>query len=415
MPHGYTNDTRGDGAFVVKTYVGPSVAARHDRERTILERLHALLPIAAVVPDGLDFTADRIPERPPGGETHRLRMPHLPGVQGQELIDAGFAGPVLRSCGATLRQLQSIPLSLAAPDVEHFSGAVLVHGDYGPNNMLFDPRTVAVTGLLDWEWAHVGRSIEDLAWCEWIVRMQHPGHVAALRRRHRAVAAANPRDRVPVGVTSSRPSYAMSPVAVSGSHSRTQLSEPVDAVGLIGDAVAPDASAPQTSMHDHVSLGRMVVERYRRHQTVARIRAVAGQDVDMEREQAVRAVVAVAAAGERRDGHAAVGTDERRVLGGSGDGRSSRVEVIFKLERPRVPSALARDRRITAARARRLGWRVTDSPPASRASDYFQFLLHPGLLHPEIRTPAGFVSSLICFRPRFWASHCQEGSPACHR
>ncbi len=218
-----------------------------------------------------------------------------------------------------------------------------------------------------------------------------------------------------VGVTSSRPSYAMSPVAVSGSHSRTQLSEPVDAVGLIGDAVAPDASAPQTSMHDHVSLGRMVVERYRRHQTVARIRAVAGQDVDMEREQAVRAVVAVAAAGERRDGHAAVGTDERRVLGGSGDGRSSRVEVIFKLERPRVPSALARDRRITAARARRLGWRVTDSPPASRASDYFQFLLHPGLLHPEIRTPAGFVSSLICFRPRFWASHCQEGSPACHR
>ena len=170
MPHGYTNDTRGDGAFVVKTYVGPSAAARHDRERTMLERLHGVLPIAAVVPDGLDFTADRIPERPPGGETHRLRMPHLPGVQGQELIDAGLAGPVLRSCGATLRQLQSIPLSLAAPDVEHVSGAVLVHGDYGPNNMLFDPRTVAVTGLLDWEWAHVGGDQPSMAcdvarWC----------------------------------------------------------------------------------------------------------------------------------------------------------------------------------------------------------------------------------------------------------
>ncbi len=55
-----------------------------------------------------------------------------------------------------------------------------MHGDYGPNNMLFDPRTFAVTGLLDWEWAHVGGSIEDLAWCEWIVRMHHPGHVGAL-------------------------------------------------------------------------------------------------------------------------------------------------------------------------------------------------------------------------------------------
>ena len=89
----------------------------------------------------------------PSGETHRLRMSHLPGVQGQELIDTGLAGPVLRSCGSTLRQLQSIPLSLATPDVGHLSGAVLVHGDYGPNNLLFDPRTVAVIGLLDWEWA----------------------------------------------------------------------------------------------------------------------------------------------------------------------------------------------------------------------------------------------------------------------
>jgi aminoglycoside phosphotransferase len=89
-------------------------------------------------------------------------------------------GPVLRSCGATLRQLQSIPLSLVAPDAAKVSGTVLIHGDYGPNNMLLNPHTVAVTGLLDWEWAHVGSSIEDLAWCEWIVRMHHPRHVGAL-------------------------------------------------------------------------------------------------------------------------------------------------------------------------------------------------------------------------------------------
>jgi aminoglycoside phosphotransferase (APT) family kinase protein len=57
-----------------------------------------------------------------------------------------------------------------------------VHGDYGPNNMLFDPETFEVAAVLDWEWARVGDPIEDLAWCEWIVRMHHPGVVGALGR-----------------------------------------------------------------------------------------------------------------------------------------------------------------------------------------------------------------------------------------
>jgi len=33
---------------------------------------------------------------------------------------------------------------------------------------------------VDWEWAHAGNPIEDLAWCEWIVRMHHPRDVTAL-------------------------------------------------------------------------------------------------------------------------------------------------------------------------------------------------------------------------------------------
>ena len=40
--------------------------------------------------------------------------------------------------------------------------AVLVHGDLGPGNVLHDGR--AVTGLCDWELAHVGDPMEDLAW-----------------------------------------------------------------------------------------------------------------------------------------------------------------------------------------------------------------------------------------------------------
>lgn len=45
--------------------------------------------------------------------------------------------------------------------------------------MLFDERH-EVTGVLDWEFAHRGDAIEDLAWAEWIVRMHHPQHVDAL-------------------------------------------------------------------------------------------------------------------------------------------------------------------------------------------------------------------------------------------
>jgi aminoglycoside phosphotransferase (APT) family kinase protein len=55
-----------------------------------------------------------------------------------------------------------------------------VHGDFGPNNILFDPATFGVTAVLDWEWSHPGDPIEDMAWCEWIVRMHHPRHIDAL-------------------------------------------------------------------------------------------------------------------------------------------------------------------------------------------------------------------------------------------
>jgi Phosphotransferase enzyme family len=183
MRHGYTNDTRGDNAVVIKQYVGPAAAARHDRERSMLQRLHGALPVPTIIdstPDlaphrALDGALDRVPD-----DGRSLWMSHLGGVHGQELIDDGRARSVLRSCGVMLRHMQSVPVSLVLPDVDHAPGAVLVHGDYGPNNMLFDPRTVVVTGLLDWEWAHVGGAIEDVAWCEWIVRMHHPGEADAL-------------------------------------------------------------------------------------------------------------------------------------------------------------------------------------------------------------------------------------------
>jgi aminoglycoside phosphotransferase (APT) family kinase protein len=55
-----------------------------------------------------------------------------------------------------------------------------VHGDFGPQNMLFDIEHDRVTGVVDWESAHVGDPVEDLAWAEWLIRMHHPEVVDAL-------------------------------------------------------------------------------------------------------------------------------------------------------------------------------------------------------------------------------------------
>jgi aminoglycoside phosphotransferase (APT) family kinase protein len=51
---------------------------------------------------------------------------------------------------------------------------VIVHGDFGPQNMLFDLTRGEVVAVFAWEWAHLGERLKDLAWAELIVRMYHP-------------------------------------------------------------------------------------------------------------------------------------------------------------------------------------------------------------------------------------------------
>jgi len=72
-----------------------------------------------------------------------------------------------------LRRLQTTSAALAGGT----DPQVLVHGDYGPNNVLLDPTASRVTAIVDWEWVHAGRPVEDLAWAEWIVRMHHPAEI----------------------------------------------------------------------------------------------------------------------------------------------------------------------------------------------------------------------------------------------
>jgi aminoglycoside phosphotransferase (APT) family kinase protein len=169
LRHSYTNDVRGNGTVVVKRYTGPDAAVRHARERNILERLHGKLP-----------TPPLLKSTDPDDTVDDLRMGYIAGVPGQELIEAGHATPVLRACGKTLRTIHQVDVTDILPAADCTSGSVLVHGDYGPNNVLVHPNAFHVTGVVDWEWTHRGQPLEDLAWCEWIVRMHHREHVEAI-------------------------------------------------------------------------------------------------------------------------------------------------------------------------------------------------------------------------------------------
>jgi hypothetical protein len=150
LKHGYTNQTLGDGAVVEKTYAGPDAEVR--RERDVLVELEGRLPVPPV-----------------RGMTHGvLRLGLLEGSPGQDLLDAGQAEAVLTASGQVLSCIHRTTVTSLAAD------GVLVHGDFRPNNPLLDPVTFAVTAVVDWEFAHYGEPVEDLAWCEWIVRMHHP-------------------------------------------------------------------------------------------------------------------------------------------------------------------------------------------------------------------------------------------------
>jgi aminoglycoside phosphotransferase (APT) family kinase protein len=176
LPHGYTNGTTSNGTVVVKRYVGPDAELRMERERGVLGRLQGRLP----VPPLLDAGGPDAPFR------REIKLGFVHGEHGQDLLDDGRAAEVLNASGQILARIHELDVTDILPGLCAEAGEVLVHGDFGPNNLLFGraapeaSETLVVVAILDWEWAHVGQRIEDLAWCEWLVRMHHPREVGAL-------------------------------------------------------------------------------------------------------------------------------------------------------------------------------------------------------------------------------------------
>ena len=65
--------------------------------------------------------------------------------------------------------LQAAELALSERRLE----GVFVHGDFAPINVIVDTEG-GIRALLDFEHAHLGDPLEDVAWWCWVVRHHHP-------------------------------------------------------------------------------------------------------------------------------------------------------------------------------------------------------------------------------------------------
>lgn len=176
--HGYTNQTELVQEGVRKTYDGPDAVARKAAERRALKALAGRFPVPRLI----------------GEDPDSLTTGYVAGTHGQDLIDLGHAHGVLAECGRVLRALHAISARVVHAGAER--NAVIRHGDFGPNNVLFDPTTFTAIAVLDWEFSGTGSAITDLAWCEWIVRMHLPDAIDELADFYDAYGSCPPwRDR----------------------------------------------------------------------------------------------------------------------------------------------------------------------------------------------------------------------------
>lgn len=162
VKHGYTNRTDRQGAIVRKTYDGPDADLRQAAEHRAFDRLQGQFPVPRVTAAGSGWLATSF----------------VDGVHGQDLLETGEARSVLAECGRVLRRLHALDPRILDPAAA--DDLVVRHGDFGPNNVLFDARARQVVAVLDWEFSGVGDAMTDIAWCEWIIRMHHPGAVDEL-------------------------------------------------------------------------------------------------------------------------------------------------------------------------------------------------------------------------------------------
>lgn len=182
MEHSDRNDVvPAPGGVLVKRHGGPDGVARAAVAAVALRQAaDSGLPVPAV--------------RAVAGR--ELRMEAVQGGVSGAAALATWPAEVLAAIGTFARDLHAVapPDGVRRPDGvgdRAGDGAVWVHGDLCPVNVLFDADG-ALAAVVDWEDSHVGEPLVDLAWTEWLVHTWHPRAVPQLPELYAAYDAGTP-------------------------------------------------------------------------------------------------------------------------------------------------------------------------------------------------------------------------------
>jgi aminoglycoside phosphotransferase (APT) family kinase protein len=202
--HTFLAEAAGERSVVRVYPPGARAEAAAETDAAVLRLVRGLVP----VPEVLEVR----PARPELDEPGVLVTSFLPGVRGDELLptlDASGLAEVGATLGGLVADLGGMPMVRPGPftdpqlsvgdfgvgglpefvegrlpELGHLSPeeidglrevaldaqvlldsvprACLVHSDLNPKNLLLDPETLALTGVLDWEFAHAGHPFTDL-------------------------------------------------------------------------------------------------------------------------------------------------------------------------------------------------------------------------------------------------------------
>jgi aminoglycoside phosphotransferase (APT) family kinase protein len=91
-----------------------------------------------------------------------LRVEPLPGADLAEFVASRRDGTVLATWPERDLEALLVVADRAQELLDRVPRTSLVHSDLNPKNLLVDPDTLEVTGVLDWEFAHAGGPTTDL-------------------------------------------------------------------------------------------------------------------------------------------------------------------------------------------------------------------------------------------------------------
>jgi Ser/Thr protein kinase RdoA (MazF antagonist) len=130
----------------------------------LLPRLDA--PSRAAVGRNVGAVAAALAQMPmprPGLFADRdLRLEPLPAGDLVDLVAARRTGTALEAWPTAAYDGLLVVMDRAQTVLDGLRRACLVHSDLNPKNLLVDPDSLAVTGVLDWEFAHAGWPVTDL-------------------------------------------------------------------------------------------------------------------------------------------------------------------------------------------------------------------------------------------------------------